>query len=64
MTTIWSRAIAWSVVLLILVGAPLLARSQGAFNWRNFSTANGLTNSAISSVTIGPRGTLWLKDDE
>ena len=62
--TIWSRANAWMIGIIILAGATFVGQAQSAFNWRNFSSANGLTNSAISSVTIGPRGTVWLKDEE
>ena len=64
MTTIWSSSIAWIVGIFVLASTPFVAQSQSAFNWRNFSTVNGPTKSAISSVTIGPRGTVWLKDDE
>ncbi len=40
------------------------AHAQSAFNWRSFTAANGLTNAAISSVTIGPREAVWLKHEE
>ncbi|MCS1410843.1 MAG: Sensor kinase CckA [Verrucomicrobia subdivision 3 bacterium] len=47
---------------LCFLGANVVG--QNAFNWRSFTTANGLTNSAINSVTIGPKGTVWLKHDD
>ena len=53
-----------SLPVFIWIVCSCSLAGQSAFNWRPFTTANGLTNSAISSVTIGPKKTVWLKHEE
>lgn len=50
-----------SLLWLCLTG---IVSGQAPSNWRGFNSANGLTESAVNSVTIGPRGTVWLKHDD
>ena len=64
MTTSKSYGVVRSLPVILSILCVQAIIGQSAFNWRPFTTANGLTNSAISSVTIGPKNTVWLKHEE
>ena len=47
----------------LLLGS-VLCHPQGTFHWRDFTSADGLPDSTVTSVTVGPRGNIWLNHDE
>jgi signal transduction histidine kinase len=48
---------------LLILSATLAAAEQPS-NWRIFRAADGLRDSYISSVTVSPRGNVWVKHGE
>lgn len=58
------RAIPWlglawvTIILAVRVGAEEQA------NWRLFRTSDGLRDSAVSAVTVSPRGNVWAKHSD
>ncbi len=61
----WLRILCFHGLLMSFIGSGMPElQGQSLFNWRRFATTTGLTNSALSSVTIGPRGTTWIKHDD
>jgi signal transduction histidine kinase len=47
------------LVALIFFIFPVLA--QGAPNWRVFKAADGLHESLVTAVSVGPKGTIWIR---
>ncbi|HZQ47206.1 MAG TPA: hypothetical protein VFC07_09350, partial [Verrucomicrobiae bacterium] len=51
---------------LLTLGAGLLATAtiswaQNASNWRSYKVADGLPETIVSSVAVGPHGNVWVK---
>ena len=62
-----SRKLQRKASVLWIVAGWLLAceaRAQDEFNLRRFTDGDGLLNSAVRSVTVGSRGTVWLSHDD
>jgi len=57
------RLLAISLTSLIGIG-PATGWTQKASNWRAFKTADGLAESFTTSVTVSPRGNVWVKHFE
>jgi signal transduction histidine kinase/ligand-binding sensor domain-containing protein len=48
---------------LVIVGTPSL-QAQPSYSWRVYNASDGLKESFATAVTIGPRGTVWVKHSE
>ncbi|MCI0534461.1 MAG: hypothetical protein L0Z50_04470, partial [Verrucomicrobiales bacterium] len=58
--SLWPRL--FGVALLLL--ASLRTEADKAANWQIFRASDGLKDSAVSAISLSPRGKLWIKHGE
>jgi hypothetical protein len=52
------------VFLALVVVGTLSLQAQPSYSWRVYNASDGLKESFATAVTIGPRGTVWVKHSE
>ena len=56
------RAKGWFPTLtVVFLAAALTASAQRDSEWRVYKAADGLPETFVTAITIGPRGTVWVR---
>ena len=61
-TPVTCRAITWC--LLLMLAFPAMLRAQKATPWRVYRASDGLRESLATSITVSPRGKVWVTHGE